>query len=278
MMESWFLLPAAALLVGACALVPLGQQVLRRGVVFMDLAVAQAAAAGSLWALVVLHRADDGAQPLLDLSGLAGSLVCALAVAWLSRRWPPRREALIGLLYVLFACLALLGARMDPHGRDRLLELLAADVLWVQGPQILALSAAAALLWAGLLWKPSLMEHDALFYTGFALIISLAVPVLGLFVVFALLIGPALWDHARHEAAPPGPREPHDARPENPEHAEHAEHPHSTAWRALSMPLALAGSACLMGLAASWWWDAPSGACVALSCAVLGLGAVARRR
>lgn len=249
-MDSWFWLPALALLLGACALVPLGQQVLQRGVVFMDLAVAQAAAAGSLWALVALHQHQEGHETALDLAGLAGSLVCALAVAALSRRWPQRREALIGLLYVLCAALALLGARMDPHGRDRMLELLAADVLWVQGPQVLMLALAAVLLWVALWMRPQLLGQDTPFYIGFALIISVAVPVLGLFVVFALLIGPALWLRAS---------------------------PQAPSLHALRAPLALAFGACALGLAASWWWDAPSGACVALACALLGLAAALRR-
>lgn len=268
MLDQWFLMPALALLVGACALVPLGQQVMQRGVVFMDLAVAQAAAAASLWALVALHRHDDGLEVWLDLAGLLGSLACATAVAWLSQRWPQRREALIGLLYVLCACLALLGARMDPHGRDRLLELLAADVLWVQAPQLGLLTIATALLWAALQWRPHLLEQDTPFYFTFALIISAAVPVLGLFLVFALLIGPALWQRSsRMDAAS-------CASPET-DGATATRHSERRRWL---VPLAVAWTACIMGLAASWWWDAPSGACIALACALAGLGAVLVRR
>ncbi len=278
MIDLWFVLPAVALLVGACALVPLGQQVLQRGVVFMDLAVAQAAAAGSLWALVALHQHADGADVALDLAGLAGSLLCALAVAGLSRLWPQRREALIGLLYVLCACLALLGARMDPHGRDRMLELLAADVLWVQPAQAMTLALAAALLWGALLYWPRLLERDMPFYTGFALVISVAVPVLGLFLVFALLIGPALWlgrlsasgDHAQER-----PRA--NAPAQGVEVTQGGARLGLSRIRPLFVPLLLAWAACLLGLASSWWWDAPSGACVALACALLGLAAVWRR-
>jgi zinc/manganese transport system permease protein len=153
-------------------------------------------------------------------------------------------------LYVLCAALALLGARMDPHGRDRMLELLAADVLWVQGPQVLMLALAAVLLWVALWMRPHLLGQDTPFYIGFALVISVAVPVLGLFVVFAFLIGPALWLRAS---------------------------PQAPSLHALRAPLALAFGACALGLAASWWWDAPSGACVALACALVGLAAALRR-
>jgi len=47
-MDIWFLFPTLALLAGLLALAPLGAQVLRRGVVFIDLAVAQAAGGGAL--------------------------------------------------------------------------------------------------------------------------------------------------------------------------------------------------------------------------------------
>lgn len=250
-MDAWFLWPALALIAGALALVPLGRQVLARGVVFIDLAVAQAAAAGSLWSMVLLHR---GHGETADLAALVGALMCSSAVAWISLRWPARREALIGLLYVLFACLALLGARLDTHGRDRMLELLAADLLWAQGPQVLALCAATAVLWGLLIWRPHLLQRDTPFYAGFAAVVSLAVPVLGLFVVFALLIAPALWLREQVEG--------------------------SEAFQATTLLKAatLGIVAALAGLAASWWWDVPSGACVALACAVLGLGAMVRRR
>ncbi|MDP3224946.1 MAG: metal ABC transporter permease, partial [Rubrivivax sp.] len=123
MTEAWFLAPVAALICGVLALAPLGHQVLARGVVFIDLAVAQAAAAAALWAGALMdHPGWISTQTL----AAAGALACAAAVAWLSKKWPAEREALIGLLYVMGASVALLGARLDPHGRERLGELLAA--------------------------------------------------------------------------------------------------------------------------------------------------------
>ena len=53
-MSSWLLVPALALIAGVVALTPLGSQVLKRGVVFIDLAVAQAAAAAVIWVHFVL--------------------------------------------------------------------------------------------------------------------------------------------------------------------------------------------------------------------------------
>lgn len=272
-MDIWMLWPALALIAGAAALVPLGHQVLQRGVVFIDLAVAQAAAAGSLWAMVVLHRDDAEPWRLVDGASVGGSLLCAAIVAWLSRRWPERREALIGLLYVLFASLALLGARLDAHGRDRMLELLAADVLWAQAPQVLLLAAAAVLPWALLKWRPRWLLLDIPFYTVFALIVSVAVPVLGLFVVFALLIGPALWCAVPQQSgSKTATRSPTPHRGQPPPAREMLPAPKPLWW-----PFVFGAIAAVAGLLLSAWWDVPSGPCVALSCALMGLGALARR-
>lgn len=229
--DAWFVAPVAALLFGLLALAPLGAQVLARGVVFIDLAVAQAAAAAALWVSVAI---DHPSWWVTQALAAAGAMGCAVAVAALARRWPLQREALLGLLYVLGASAALLGAQQDPHGRERLAQLLAADVLWAGGPQVLVLAGCAAAV--ALLRRA--LGRDAVFYPVFAAVASLAVPVLGLFVVFAALISPALWQRAGLRA---------------------------------SAALALGAAACAAGLAASWFWDAPSGACVAAALSLAGL-------
>jgi zinc/manganese transport system permease protein len=234
--DAWFLAPAAALLFSVWALAPLGAQVLARGVVFIDLAVAQAAAAAALWAGALMDHPDWFTTQLL---AAFGALACAALVAFLSRTWPAQREALIGLLYVLGASAALLGARQDAHGRERMTELLAADVLWAQGPQVAVMAGCA--LAVGLLGAR--LQRDRVFFPVFAVVASLAVPVLGLFLVFATLIAPALWQRAG--AAP--------------------------RWARVG-----AAVACTLGLAASWALDAPSGACIALALSAYGALSILR--
>lgn len=241
-MDAWFAAPALALAAGVLALAPLGRQVLARGVVFIDLAVAQAAAAAALWAAAFIDH--PGALATQALAA-GGALSCAGLVAVLARRWPGEREALIGLVYVAGAGLALLGARLDPHGRERLAELLAADVLWAGWPQVALLGACAAFVAALQRWAAPALRRDAWFYPCFALVASIAVPVLGLFVVFACLIAPALWQRAGCSET-------------------------------VAAVLAIAAS--LAGLAVSWALDVPSGACVALALAVAGGAAAALRR
>lgn len=234
LMQWWFLAPVMALCFGVLALAPLGAQVLSRGVVFIDLAVAQAAAASALWAGAwIAHPSVWETQGI----AAAGALGCAALVAALARRWPAQREALIGLVYVVGASLALLGARQDPHGRDRLAELLAADVLWAGWWQVGMLAVCALLMSLLQCWRASLLRRDFVFYMTFALVCSVVVPVLGLFVVFVALIAPALWWRSK------------------------------LAWWQAVVSTMAAGT---LGLGLSWWLDAPSGACVALTLGVWG--------
>ena len=241
-MDAWFLVPALALLAGVAALAPLGVQVLARGVVFIDLAVAQAAAAAGLAA----GAFTDHPGPLATQAwAAAGALLCAGLVAVMARRWPQQREALIGLVYVAGASVAVLAARVDPHGRDRLLELLAADLLWADARQAALLAATAAGVLALQRLGAGLLARDRAFYPVFALVASIAVPVLGLFVVFVALIAPALWTRRG---------------------------------LGLGWALAAAAGAGALGLLGSWIWDAPSGACVALALALWGGASAAAGR
>lgn len=232
----WIAAPALALLAACMLLVPLGAQVLARGVVFIDLAVAQVAAGGALAVGVGWDHAPAGAVAAASaLAALAGAGI----VWWLARRWPAQREALIGLVYVAGATACVIGAALDPHGRERLTALLAADVLWVHWQATLLLAAGAAVV-SALSARGSRLTRDALFYPVFALALSVAVPALGLYLVFALLIAPALWTRRG---------------------------------RPLREAVVLAVVAALVGLGVSWAADWPSGATVALFLCCLGLAA-----
>lgn len=231
----WLAAPAIALVLASLVLVPLGAEVLARGVVFIDLAVAQVAACGVLAAGMLVHGATPavlaGAAALAALLGSAG-------VWWLASRWPEQREALIGLVYVAGAGATVIAVAFDPHGRERLTALLAADVLWVPWTSVVLLAVAAAAILALSLWRGGLLRRDTWFYPAFALALSVAVQTLGLYLVFALLIGPALW--TRCGLAP-------------------------------GRAIVLAVAASLAGMGSSWALDWPSGACVALALCALGM-------
>lgn len=238
-MSTWFLLPALALIAGILALTPLGSHVLKRGVVFIDLAVAQAAAAAVIGVNFALH-VDS---PLMDqLAATLGAVLVSLGIAWVAQAWRQQREALIGLIYVIAACASLLGASLHPHGREKLFQLLAADVLWADWRSVATLLAAALVVLA--MGHQKWLSKDAFFYAAFAVVASVAVPALGLFLVFASLIAPALWIE---RGLPP--------------------------WMAMVM----ASAVCILGLFGSWTWDTPSGPTVAMALALFGGCAVLAR-
>lgn len=233
-------IPLAALVAASVLLVPLGAAVLRRGVVFIDLAVAQMAACG---VLVTGIWWEHPSPAIHALTAAGASLAGAAGVWWLARRWPEQREALIGLVYVAASSLAIVLATQDPHGRERLTALLAADVLWATPAGVYAMAAAATVVALALFARRTLLARDAVFYPVFAVAVSIAVPVLGLYVVFALLIGPGLW---------------------------------SRKGVSLAACVVYAVVACTLALAISALSDWPSGACVALALCALGCCAAAR--
>lgn len=179
---------APALLGGALVLathVPLGIQVLRRGIVFLDLAIAQIAALG------VIAAGFAGLESTLStqLAAGAAALLGAMLLAWMERRWPEVQEAQIGVLFVLAATGGILLLAHNPHGDEHLRDLLAGQILWVNYSQLwlpFAVSAALLLLLRARQLPP------LLFYASFALAVTLSVQLVGVYLVFASLIVPAL--------------------------------------------------------------------------------------
>lgn len=183
------LLPAliAGLLVLATH-IPFGIKIIARGVIFADLAVAQIAGLGVIAAgLLGLQT-----QPLL-LQLIAGgsALAGAALLVWIERRLPHVKEAAIGLTFVLAASAGVLLMSRDVHAGEHLQELLVGQILWVSGSQLLALGGLSAVLLT--LWRwPVLRQHPFGFYSLFAIAVTASVQLVGVYLVFASLIVPAL--------------------------------------------------------------------------------------
>jgi zinc/manganese transport system permease protein len=183
------LLPAlvAGLLVTATH-VPLGMQVLSRGIVFIDLAIAQIAGCG-----VVLadQLGFEAAGIAVQVAALAAALAGALLLTWTERIWPDVQEAVIGVVFVLGATGSVLLLASNVHGSEHLRDLLVGQILWAQPSRLVwaALVYAAILfLWFG--WKERLGRTG--FYVLFALAVTVSVQLVGLYLVFATLIVPPL--------------------------------------------------------------------------------------
>ena len=168
--------------------VPLGQEVLKRGIVFIDLAVAQVAGLG------VIAAYFFGEQPgtlAVQAAALAAALAAAALLNFTQRRWPDIQEALIGTLFILAASAGVLLLAGNPHGGENLRELLVGQILWVSPAALaatLAVYAAVLGLWFG--WRARL--GGAGFYVLFAVAVTASVQLVGIYLVFASLILPAL--------------------------------------------------------------------------------------
>jgi zinc/manganese transport system permease protein len=188
-LDLMIILPAflAGLLVLATH-IPLGTQVLGRGIVFIDLAIAQIAALG-----VILAGTSDfdphgwGVQLAAGLAAVLG----ALLLTWTEKRWPDVQEAQIGVMFVLAASAGLLLVAHNPHGGEHLQDLLAGQILWVSYGQLLMPAIGAAAILAILVFSRGRLNRLA-FYLIFALAVTASVQLVGVYLVFASLIVPAL--------------------------------------------------------------------------------------
>lgn len=204
-----FMLSALALcLMLSGILTAFGHHVVRRGVIFVDLALAQVAALGA--AVAVLMGIGEDRPVAAFLVSLAFTFLGALLFSWF-RAWHRLPiEALIGLTYAGAMAFTLLLLERSATGTEELKELLAGSILTVS-PRELGLAAGAFAGIGLLLWlarRPlflitedagaaraegySVWAWDLLFYSAFGVVVTLSVKVAGVLLVFAFLVTPSL--------------------------------------------------------------------------------------
>lgn len=168
--------------------VPLGIKVLSRGIIFADLAVAQIAGLG----VVIAGLAGYSEQPLIvQFIAVASALLGAALLTYIEHFLPEVREASIGLLFVLAASGGILLMSHDTHAGEHLKDLLVGQILWVSNTQLIATSVlTAVILTFWMLYRDKLNTFG--FYALFALSVTASVQLLGVYLVFASLILPAL--------------------------------------------------------------------------------------
>ncbi|MGA8049046.1 MAG: metal ABC transporter permease, partial [Burkholderiales bacterium] len=129
--------------------------------------------------------------PAAQAAALAAALAGALLLTWTEKRWPEVQEALIGTLFVLAATGATLLLAGNPHGGEYLKDLLVGQILWVSHAQLALMAVVSALVlmaWFGLRDRAGAVG----FYVLFALSVTASVQLVGVYLVFASLIVPAL--------------------------------------------------------------------------------------
>lgn len=202
--------PFVASMVLVAMLSYLGVHIIARGVIFVDLALAQMAALGATFGLL-FHVSTD--SPLSYAFALGFTTLGAFVFS-LTRESPADRrvpqEAIIGIVYIVATAAAVLIADRTPAGGEAIRDVLVGSLLWVTWPTIGRIALVYAVVGV-LQWllrtrflTISLEETkaeasgwnirwwDFLFYVLFGVVITLAVPVAGILLVFTLLVVPAV--------------------------------------------------------------------------------------
>jgi zinc/manganese transport system permease protein len=165
-----------------------GLEIIRRGIIFTDLAIGQTAALGAAVSLFFF----DGR--LMYLISLAAALLAGLLIAFVARRCG-HLEAFIGLMYAFgFAGVYILLSK-SYHGMEEFQKLMAADILFTPMKDIIHTAVLYAVLGIVICFfhnRASGVLRDVLFFVTFSITVTSAVRLAGVLVLFSLLVGPAL--------------------------------------------------------------------------------------
>lgn len=224
--------------------VPLGRQVLARGIIFIDLAIAQVAGVGVILANSIgWDEHGMAAQLAAFLAALGGALLL-----WaIEKLWPELQEALIGVLFVVSACIGMLLLAGNPEGGEHLRELLVGQILWVDYAGLLVPAIVNGALLTLLLLLPA-RNHPMVFYPLFAVAVTLSVQLVGVYLVFASLILPSIAVRYRRGPA------------------------------ALGLGYLLGGLGYAGGLLCSLWFDLPAGPLIVCGLLIVVLPWLSRQR
>ncbi len=173
--------------------VPLGREVLQRGIIFLDLAIAQMAAFGVVVANVFImdHHGHGHAELSQTMIAVITAIIGSLGLYSLRNVAVKVQEAIIGILFILAATGSLLLLSADPNGGEKLKDILIGQILWFQASDLLPLFivyASILFVWCALRDKLGAW----VFYPLFAITITLSTQVVGVYLVFASLIIPSL--------------------------------------------------------------------------------------
>jgi zinc/manganese transport system permease protein len=202
-----FLLPAfTACLVLVGIHTYLGIHVITRGIIFLDIALAQIAAVGLTFAFLLGFHPDGS----IAYATALGFTFLAAVLFSLIRNLKVSLEAIIGITFVVASAVSILLADRIPHGVEHLKHILSGNILWVTGPQILktAIIYSVLGLFHFIFRNKFLMASnelasahqnnsriwlwDFLFYVTFGIVITSSVQIAGILLVFSFLIMPAL--------------------------------------------------------------------------------------
>lgn len=167
---------------------PLGIEVLKRGIVFIDLATAQVVGL----AIILLGLWLEEPDSIVHQGVIFGAgIVVALFFRWVERKSPDEQEAVIGSSFIVAASAGVLVLANDPHGGAALNEVLSGQILFISWGDIATFLPAYGLFVITWFIAPRLRGGTS-FFILFAVVITSSVQLVGVYVVFASLILPAL--------------------------------------------------------------------------------------
>ena len=182
----------------------LGLHVIQRGVVFVDLALAQIAALGSTVAFLMGAAHGSVEAYVFSLAfTLFGAVIFSLTRVNDS---PVPQEALIGITFVIASAAVILLSSFSAEGTEHVRETMTGALIWVTWPTVLKMSAAFAgiglfhFLFRRTMLAITFAPHrvrrlktwDFVFYATFGVIITSSVQVAGVLMVFSALVIPAV--------------------------------------------------------------------------------------
>ncbi|MGE0737557.1 metal ABC transporter permease [Sulfurimonas sp.] len=163
-----------------------GMEILKRGIIFTDLAIAQFAALGSSVSLGYFHEEH------FYLLTLGFALLSALLIAFASTR-RVHLEAFIGILYVLGASGIMMVLSHSAEGMEHFKSLLASDILFTPPSEVMKSGVIYSFIALALYFLYPKLEgffKELLFFSLLAITVTSSVSLAGVFVVFVLLIAP----------------------------------------------------------------------------------------
>jgi zinc/manganese transport system permease protein len=197
--------PLAAVLLFSGILAYLGVHIVRRQVIFVDLALGQVAALGALVAY------DAGLEPgsIGSEIFMVGFALVAAAILAITRRRGGRipQEAIVGVVFAVASALTYIVVDRSPHGAEHVTDVLTGAIVWTTWSEVgraaLVIGVAAAVLLsvhgklvalAGEHATGSRREAalDFLFLACFGLVISTTVGIAGVLPTFAMLVAPSI--------------------------------------------------------------------------------------
>lgn len=203
--------PIAAVLVIAGIHAYLGLHVVERGVIFVDLALAQIAVLGATIAVLVPALGGRPDAPGAYWMSLAFTVLGALAFALVKgQEVHIPQEALIGISYAVSAAAVIVGMSKSPGEADHLNDMLVGNILAVQSREVWSMAALYAVV--GLFHYVfrerfllvtldpegarakgvSVRLWDFLFYASVGVVVTRSVSVAGVLLVFCYLIVPSV--------------------------------------------------------------------------------------